>query len=349
MSTDHLDGETSISAEITDTGVKAAAKSRTVSSLDRLVGGVADVGSAWLEGVAVRRRAKTDGEKKLIEATAKFGLEKFGSDDDFARRAFETHFRKIAQHQVNKDAVVADALEELRREPPTDTDATSGPTELSDDFMSRFESYAEAATTDELRAKWAKVLAAEIRKPDTFSGKVLRVIDELDSETALLFERISAHHISGAIFKSTLGEISFMSTAKLVSADLLTEPGMGQLWNPKDISDSSGVPLWLYTFGDYAIAVCKSDHLPDYSAPDSILVENDGKPAIPVYVLTPVGTAIASIMPDNRHNLMRDALHRFARAAPFSEIRLYKMNGAPGELSAIETIPATKFEAKDTS
>jgi hypothetical protein len=50
MPGEQLSNEASVSAEITESGVKASAKSRTVSSLDRLIGSVVDTGTAFLEG-----------------------------------------------------------------------------------------------------------------------------------------------------------------------------------------------------------------------------------------------------------------------------------------------------------
>jgi hypothetical protein len=56
--------------------------------------------------------------------------------------------------------------------------------------MNRFERFAEDASTDELRQRWGRVLSAEIRKPGTFSPKVLRIVDEIDQSTAAIFERV---------------------------------------------------------------------------------------------------------------------------------------------------------------
>ncbi len=184
MPEDHLSNEVHLSAELTETGVKAAAKSRALSSFDRLVGSFADVGSAYFEGVSGRLRARAEGERQLIEAVAKYGVERIGADHEFAHRALENHFKKIAQQQINKDAVVSVALDDLRDQPPSDEAANTGPNELDEEFLSRFEMYAEGASTEQLRERWGRILAGEIRKPGTFGPRVLRITDELDSVTA---------------------------------------------------------------------------------------------------------------------------------------------------------------------
>lgn len=68
MSDDHLSNEVSLSAELTERGVKAGAKSRTISSIDRLLGGVVDLVNVPLERSARKGRAKTDAEVAVIEA-----------------------------------------------------------------------------------------------------------------------------------------------------------------------------------------------------------------------------------------------------------------------------------------
>ena len=219
MAEDHLSNETSISAELTETGVKASAKSRTVSSMDRLLGGAVDIGSAWLEGVAQRRRAKNRGEQQLVEAAVKYGLDRMNVDDEFAKRAFEGHFKKIARQQINKDAVVAEALEDLRTNPPSEQEASSGPPTLDEEFIDAFERYSEAASSEELRQRWGRVLSAEIRKPGTFGAKVLRATDELDAVTAAIFERLSASRVNrSAIAISLAGVLNLNEKIALISA-----------------------------------------------------------------------------------------------------------------------------------
>lgn len=55
-----------------------------------------------------------------------------------------------------------------------------------------------------------------MRKPGTFAGKVLRVIDEIDVTTAGLFERIARHRIGDILPKTLTGELSFSEQSPLV-------------------------------------------------------------------------------------------------------------------------------------
>ena len=61
--------------------------------------------------------------------------------------------------------------------------------------MNTFERFAEEASTERLQDMWARVLAGEIRRPQSFSLQTLRFVAELDQEIAELFEK----HASGVL------------------------------------------------------------------------------------------------------------------------------------------------------
>lgn len=330
MSEDHLSVETSLSLKQTNDTVQVAVKSRTVAALDRLLGGVLDLANAHLEGIAGVRRAKSEGEKKLIEATARYGLEKIGRDTDFAERAFAAHYRKIAQQQLNKEAVASATLEDLRLQPPTGTQAALGPEYVSDDFMSHLERYAEAASTDELREKWARVLAAEIRVPGTFSGKVLRVIDELDRETALLFERVCSGRMENVILMALNADITAREKWALAAAELIVEPGLGQIRQALTLKLQNGEESWFWSLGLYGIALTKTAKLPESDPEGLVFSEKDGVLALNCYVLTAVGVAISKILPDRSSEALTNLTPILSNNAPYSRISIYKRGDEDG-------------------
>ncbi|WFU89481.1 DUF2806 domain-containing protein [Rhizobium sp. CC1099] len=316
MPEDHLSSETSLSVEITSTGIKASAKSRAIAAVERLLGNVADLGNAWIEGATTRKRAKNEGERQLIEAAAKYGVERMGYDEELAKRAFENHFKKVAQAQVNKDAVAHAAIQDLRRHNPTDEETNSGPDEVSEEFMARFEGYAEGATTEQLRERWGRILAGEIRKPGTFSPKVMRTTDELDAATAELFEELVPFRLVDCIVKCIMPrELDFEQSLRLVSAGLLVEPGLAghQRLFASGQSNTGQKKVWIHTFGKFAVGFAQ-DTKADFD--QKILVDNDGKPSTPVYVLTDVGRALSSILPSNEENAGFEYAKKLASVLP---------------------------------
>ncbi|SFP57934.1 Protein of unknown function [Tranquillimonas alkanivorans] len=87
--------------------------------------------------------------------------------------------------QTNREAVAAVAVEDLQTTPPSP--GTEGP---SDDWMNRFERYAEDASSEDLRMMYGKLLASEIREPGKIAPTTVHFVSMLDTETAQLIERV---------------------------------------------------------------------------------------------------------------------------------------------------------------
>lgn len=321
------DDQVSVSVDLTPTGVNAKANSRFLSALDKLGGNLVDFGNAWLEAPTARKRAKTAGEVKLIEAVAQYGVDRASNDEAFAERALANHFRKIGARQANKDAVLAEALEDLRNDPPSEESANSGPEFLNEQFIVRLESYAETASTDDLRQRWGKVLASEVRAPGSFSPKVLRAVDELDFATAALFERVCASRLAQVIPKPVSGELSFDEAVRLRSAELIVEPGLGQLRRFSESSSGDGTVFWLAAFDNYGLGFEKSDGAPPTFNRKGPLTSSDGAPAIPVYVLTEVGYTISRILPYNELEVLDKLYGQIASALPSGMLKKYVQKG----------------------
>lgn len=301
---DHLDKDTSFALALNESGVEAKAKSRTVAALDRLGGNILEWGNVLLEVGTSRRRAKIDGEAKIIAATADHAVKLIGTDDAFAARAIASQFGESARKQLNKDAVIEIALEDLQTNSPTQEQSISGPESLSEEFLSRFEDYASSASTEQLRERWGRVLASEIRQPETFSRAVLRVIDEIDPSTAALFEKACTNRIQNTLPIPLTGKLDFETIKNLVEAGLIYDPGLGHANSFNEIQLRDGRPIWFMPLGQTAIAFDRSKNVGSNS--DGALFMNSGNLSMPIYILTSVGYSVSSILEDRT----KDAVQR---------------------------------------
>ncbi|MEK1888539.1 MAG: DUF2806 domain-containing protein, partial [Phyllobacterium sp.] len=194
------------------------------------------------------------------------------------------------------------------------------------EFSDRFERYAEDASSEQLRERWGKVLASEIKKPGTFSGKVLRVIDELDSQTASLFERLMQYRIREALLKPIMPELNFADTLALVSAGLIVEPGLsGHVTEWTEMRDNQGSELWVYGFGKFALGLKKDS--PITYGTDAPIEENNGKPANPVFLLTDVGRALSTIISQDESKAGFQFLKKLKGYQPTEGVRFYVHDG----------------------
>jgi len=334
MSEDHLDKEIAVSADLTETGFKAGAKSRALAAFDRLVGNFGEWANVRLEGDISRRRAIIEGEKALIEATVRHGIQRLDTDDDFAARAFETHFSKIARAQANKDGVVRAALSDLRRSPIADSQADDGVDTLSSEFLDRLETYAEGASSEELRERWGRVLASELRKPGTFGRKVLRVTDELSAETAKVFEQLCSYRVGHRVFYPIMPEeLSFAEKIMLISAGLMVDPlERGHVGFFVEVDLTAG-NFWMLRIGNEAVGIRKGAAIT--YAPGSILMDSAGTPAVRVFILSDAGAALASILEDNTDRVREEVFGRIKEMVPSDDL-VFFTTAEDGHLTAIK-------------
>lgn len=220
-------------------------------------------------------------------------LKRVETDETFALSVLDTTFKKDARRQLNKEGVIVTVLEYLQNEPLSAAESNSGPEALSNEFIDRFERYAEDASTDDLRERWGRVLAGEIRKPGTFNRKVLRAVDELDSKTAMLFESLAHASETTCIFKILINELSYQNKMNLFSSGITLDSSDKHIqyfgsfvWQ--------GQALWSLVIDDLLIAIPKNINI-DYSNSRIILLHSD-MPALSCYHLSEIGTAIRSIL-----------------------------------------------------
>lgn len=218
---DHLSGEVAIQASLSESGVKASAKSRFVVALDRMFGGLFDIPAAMMEGVAARKRLEDKLKRENIEQLHQIELtaELHSKRLDYAasHAAHAIHLRAA----INKGVVSSIAFEELSE------NASNAPEEdgaLDEDWINVFGSYAENASSDRLRELWGKILAGEIRKPGSFSLTTLRVISELDQQTATLFQK----HVRGVLNGNLLVKQGNPKGQTLLELTFLEEVGLLQ-------------------------------------------------------------------------------------------------------------------------
>ena len=180
-------------------------KPLTVSAgkaISRLVGATADIPVALLEGVAQKIRDETEERSIESRARATRKAKMIINDPEVVERAMNNEFSRLYRGQQNKDAVAAVAIMDLQ-ERPSHAEST-GP---SDDWLNRFERYAEDASSDDLRIMFGKILAGEIRKPGAVSPATLHFVSILSSDAAKLIDRVLPYStVEGETFLECMKE-----------------------------------------------------------------------------------------------------------------------------------------------
>lgn len=318
-SDDHLGNEVSVSAKIDKTGIEAKAKSRFVSGFDRLCGNLTETVNVWIEDKTTGKRKRIESRNALLAAATKSAESLIANDPNLALRILQTNFDQAARRQSNKDKIAEVAAEFLALNPPTKEQQERGSDTLSADFLNRFERYAEDASSEEVQAKWANVLAGEVRRPGTFGGKVMRILDEIDNETAQDFAELIKYRI-GTETPLALYEPSIKSAAHFEEYELIHSRTASVRVMSKLTTLSNGVQYHLFMFKPYAFAV------PSFGAKDRIeqldrpnLLNWDyqsASPAIPIVSLTNSGRALLQIHGDNSKENADILLHKIRSCVP---------------------------------
>jgi len=89
--------------------------------------------------------------------------------------------------QANIEATVANAYTDLENEPPVTPDP------IDPDWLNRFFNSVEDISNEQMQYLWGKILAGEIKKPNTFSMRTLNLLKNLTQNEADLFKRISPY------------------------------------------------------------------------------------------------------------------------------------------------------------
>ncbi|ASG23021.1 hypothetical protein Y958_19320 [Nitrospirillum viridazoti CBAmc] len=220
--------------------------------------------------------------------------------------------------------LVEASLDDLKRLPPTAEEALEGGESLSSAFLDRIERYAEDSTEDQIREKWGRILAQEIRKPGTFAAKELRILDEIDGKTASLFERICQYRIDKFIIKDFSGDLPLSEIEDLASAGLLSNPGpTGHSVRFTEQPSETGRLLFI-PFGNSAIGTPYAGPPPSNLAYKNLINMNDQNLMLHVYILTSSGHRISSILEDKSDNNLERLCERLAGCLAPSEVIRYK-------------------------
>ncbi|MBZ9678904.1 DUF2806 domain-containing protein [Mesorhizobium sp. ES1-1] len=284
-------------------------------------------------GLSVER-AKLNQQLKVLDSVGDAAAEALKSDpaqlEDFVRR----YLPEIAQRRENVNAALDSAADQLRALPlPTDLDVRGSPDQLDDDWLNFWSSYAEKASTENMRRLWGRILAGEIQREGSFSRTTLRIAAELDTETARMFQE----HARYEIFESFLGPVNGsddedISPLTELEASGLVSGSSGSIWKTP-YSDVPG--KFEFERGDWLIEC-------EFNNPTQTAIQ------VPCYPLTRSGKQMASLVPIDGEATLRSFAARFGQE--FARMELFsKKDGViqrPGIVLKERPVPEPQPEIR---
>lgn len=180
---------------IGDVALPAPIKRNALKAFSRLCSAMIDVPIAALEGRVAELRATTEGRVKIISAATGQIINGMHVGAEYADAAVKRYAAKIVREQVNLDNVTKTASQELRTQDQNTTHADETSI-IDDDWLTAFEREAGEKSTAEMQMLFGRILAGEIRRPKSFAIRTLRLISQIDSDTANTFKRLCSVAVS---------------------------------------------------------------------------------------------------------------------------------------------------------
>lgn len=183
-----------------------------------LFGGAGSYISTWIRRASQPVEDKTDARSLITKAVAEAAAKEASSDPEIVRAAIEAYLPKELRRAENKARVVQAAATTLIEQP----ESKASSDEIDEDWLNMFERSCEDASSEQMQRMWGRVLAGEITEPGRFAKSTVRLISELDKQTAECFEEYCSNSVQGVLFH--VDEIVFPvdKLIQLESAGLIT-------------------------------------------------------------------------------------------------------------------------------
>jgi hypothetical protein len=172
-------------------------------NLSKVAGYLLIIPKTILDNWASERKAVSDARIQITKASGKAlakGVEKsIETDTNLISLAKEAHTNKILKQQTNIAKIVEIAIDETEAKQIAtratkvleDTASVAEEVlEISEDWLNSFESEAINMSSEHMQILFGKILAGEIKKPSSFSIRTLKLMGQLDTDTASLFQRL---------------------------------------------------------------------------------------------------------------------------------------------------------------
>ncbi len=323
------DESVGLSINWSEGSVSAKIKSRFVSAIDSLLAVKVERWGIPAKRIVDKENALIASERLLVETATAVLANDMKRDPAVARNVLRI-LAKAEEEAASLQACLQLTFEDLNSRSQTSGE-DKGPDELDPEFLGRWASYAEGAKTELVRERWGRVLAAEIANPETFSLKTLRIIDELEPDTASLFQKLCACRLESWI-PTCVSEVHEKDMQTLIEAGLVVSSGLGRNIIMRHRKDDEGVSLFSLELNFGAIVIDGAAAL-NRSVPASPLYVSprEGQVGLRIFELTRQGSALASIIETDQQATLLKTIIKLQSYYGVDKVSLYKPGMTRGE------------------
>lgn len=219
---------------LSDPILPAPIRKGAFKALGQLCTALIDVPLGGLRRRDAEKWAETNARIKIIEENAAQIAGQMKVPLEYARRAENKFAEKIIREQINLDKIAAIAANEVKKEQSdasTDSTSTADTGEekiINDDWLNNFEEEARQKSSEDMQLLFGRILAGEIRKPESYSIKAVKLIGELDQNAATLFKKLCSACIVLEISKAEFVlDVRVPSMGGSAATNALSKYGLG--------------------------------------------------------------------------------------------------------------------------
>ena len=172
----------------------APVRKNALKAFDQLCSALVDIPVAYLEGFAQSKRAENTARAEIIRQSGDQIAAGIEVDPEFARAAATKYAQKIIRERRSLDQISSIAAAQL--ENISDTAQTENAQEINDDWINNFENEASQKSSSEMQELFGSILAGEISKPGSFSIRAVKILGQLDTPVAKLFQKLCSTAIA---------------------------------------------------------------------------------------------------------------------------------------------------------
>lgn len=133
------------------------------------------------EPIGIVRQAKAEVEEKKIQALGDIEL------SEIKQRTVDRLIQEETIKQQNVENIIRLALPQLEE--------NSNPNKIDNDWLHNFFEKSKLISDEEMRTLWAKILAGEANKPQTYSKRTVHCIAEMDKNDAKMFSNLCSFQV----------------------------------------------------------------------------------------------------------------------------------------------------------
>jgi hypothetical protein len=238
------------------TNLPAPVETTLVRALSNFLGGLTAIPAAWVKRPAQAIDDVTSARSAVAAILAK-GVAEEALNDPIAMRAAAEIYLPGAIRKARNKVQVAHLAVRHTAEKAREAGSCDNAVPPSDDWLNAFSRFAEDASSEKLQDLYARILAGEVVNRGSFSLPTLRVVSELDQQTAADFALVWGRSVGEAVDYSAefkRGEW-FSRWGRLVEAGLMAPDATVQ-YLPDFNPDSDGYSMWTpFSVGDTFILV----------------------------------------------------------------------------------------------